>query len=133
MVVGRKAPAVTLQRAKRRGRGCLRPPGQRGKRQPLALCSCQGGPPRGAAEGAEAAAPQEQCPRPGQPCGRSSPGPPRLSQARRAGAAAESLSPLALRVSCIHGPAGLTGFSGTQIAIVNEIRSPQITDLCRTL
>lgn len=134
MVVGRKAPTVPLQKAKSRGRGCLRPQRWGRKGTPLALCSCQGGhPPRGAAEGAEAKEPQEQCPRPGQPCGRSSPEPPRLSPARRTGAAAEALSPPALRVSCIPGPAGLTGFSGTQIAVVNEIRSPQITDLCRTL
>lgn len=111
--------------------------GQGEKRPPPPPPSPPAGPIPGGSRAersrAEAREPQGQRPRPRQPRGRSSPEPPRLSPARRTGAAAEPLSPPALGVSFIPGPAGLTGFSGTQTAVVNEIRSPQITDLCRTL
>lgn len=62
---------------------------------------------------------------------RAAPQPP---QPGAAGAAARSSRSLpALGVTFVPGPAALPGFSGIQRAAVNEIRSPQITERCRTL
>lgn len=79
-------------------------------------CGLRGEPSRGRPGAAPAAVPAPRPPQPG-----------------AAGAAAEPLSPPALGVSFVPGPAGPSGFSGTRTAVVNEIRSPQITELCRTL
>lgn len=95
--------------SKHRARGCPCPPGQWGKR------------PRGRSGKREAA---------GAAPGRASPAP---AAAQRTGAMAEPLSPSTLGVSFIPGPAALSSFSETQTAVANEIRSPQITELCRTL
>lgn len=59
---------------------------------------------------------------------------PQLPQPGAAGAAARSPRSLpALGVTFVPGPAALPGFSGIQRSAVNEIRSPQITERCRTL
>lgn len=114
------------QKASAEGRGYPCPAGQRGKRPSHALPSHQADPICVACAGSRGS-------RKGNVRGRNGPEPPGLSPGWSTGAAAEPLSPPALGVSFILGPAGLTVFSGTRTAVVNEIRSPQITELCRTL